>query len=90
VALVMFRFTIRDVLWLMVVVGMGVAWSFSGMPEAERLRRENDDLEQRMIKLAKQWAKEKGEPILIDTGRHPMEIMPDGSGTVYGRDQTEY
>ena len=22
----MFRFTIRDVLWLMVVVGMGVAW----------------------------------------------------------------
>ena len=23
----MFRFTIRDVLWLMVVVGMGVAWS---------------------------------------------------------------
>ena len=24
----MFRFTIRDVLWLMVVVGMGICWFF--------------------------------------------------------------
>ena len=36
----MFRFTIRDVLWLMVVVGMGVAWWFQFQrANEESLRR---------------------------------------------------
>jgi hypothetical protein len=37
----MFRFTIRDVLWLMVVVGIGIAWLESdrrGVAENDQLR----------------------------------------------------
>jgi hypothetical protein len=33
----MFRFTIRDVLWLMVVVGMGCAWSASHRNTQKRI-----------------------------------------------------
>jgi hypothetical protein len=42
----MFRFTIRDVLWLMVVVGLGAGWSVDRTrllamhAEAEQLRRD--------------------------------------------------
>jgi len=44
----MFRFTIRDVLWLMLVVGMAVGWwlQFAKLNEAERqnaaMRRRNN------------------------------------------------
>jgi hypothetical protein len=30
----MFRFTIRDVLWLMVVVGLGIAWWLERIPKS--------------------------------------------------------
>ena len=36
----MFRFTIRDVLWLMVVVGLAIAWWLHAM----HLRRKADEL----------------------------------------------
>jgi hypothetical protein len=35
----MFRFTIRDVLWLMVVVAMGVAWWMQVRSERETTRQ---------------------------------------------------
>jgi len=81
----MFRFTIRDLLWLMAVVGLGLALCCSGVPEMERLRNENNDLERRMMKLAQDWAKEKGKPVSIDTGRNVMEFRPDGTGTLFNR-----
>ncbi len=34
------RFTIRDVLWLMVVVGIGAGWYVHGARRAENRRRE--------------------------------------------------
>jgi hypothetical protein len=36
----MFRFTIRDLLWLMVVVGLAVGWSFDRRLDAESWKRE--------------------------------------------------
>ena len=47
----MFRFTIRDVLWLTVVVAMGAAlWleSLNRGPENARLRRENAQLQKQL------------------------------------------
>jgi hypothetical protein len=35
----MFRFTIRDVLWLMVVVALGLGWWVSYRPAAKEVRR---------------------------------------------------
>ena len=45
----MFRFTIRDVLWLMVVVGLSCAW-WSARAEAERLQ--SADLKMDQLQLA--------------------------------------
>ena len=39
----MFRFTIRDLLWLTIVVGMALAWYADGMKvRAEKRRAEQD------------------------------------------------
>jgi hypothetical protein len=39
----MFRFTIRDLLWLMVVAGMGVGWWLTSR-ESTALRAQNGEL----------------------------------------------
>ena len=79
----MFRFTTRDVLWLMVVVGLAVGWMCSGVPETERLRTENADLERRHIELAWKWAKEKGAPVSFETAEINMDVLPNGSLTIF-------
>ena len=57
----MFRFTIRDVLWLMMVVGMGVGWC-SAMTQKANLTREPtksrqqaDSLENTLDNLSSNW-----------------------------------
>jgi hypothetical protein len=48
----MFRFTIRDVLWLMALVGLGVGWCMD-RASVLRLTRQNQDLQEEV-----QWQKE--------------------------------
>jgi len=46
----MFRFTIRDVLWLMVVVGLGVGWWVDRrFVDAERARHEQRAIEKGVV-----------------------------------------
>jgi hypothetical protein len=45
----MFRFTIRDLLWLMAFVGLGMAWLSHDLSWRENSRRQSDD----NIRLAK-------------------------------------
>ena len=49
----MFRFTIRDVLWLMVVVGLGVSWLLTvrlNSLQYARLAEETEEERQRSVK----------------------------------------
>ena len=39
----MFRFTIRDLLWLMVVVAMGIGWRLDAQKWRRELARERDE-----------------------------------------------
>ena len=78
----MFRFTIRDVLWLMVVVAMGAMWwmeskrSFALATEVEsltplrQLQREADDRAQRIIN-EKAWILEDYSPKPPTTSPEP-------------------
>jgi hypothetical protein len=53
----MFRFTIRDVLWLMVVVGVGLVW----LMDRDRIRRDRIELAKREaehVSRAKMWEAE--------------------------------
>ena len=67
----MFRFTIRDVLWLMVVVGMGAVWylerdgSASLRSDADRLHRKNENLlkELELYKKRAQFYENQNEAI---------------------------
>ena len=62
----MFRFTIRDVLWLMVVVGLGCGWILSAQSSAlqeARLRaseREIEQLKTRIEEVASENATNSG------------------------------
>jgi hypothetical protein len=51
----MFRFTIRDVLWLMVVVGLAIGWWVDHRATDSRLRqshRDNLELQYRLRELS--------------------------------------
>ena len=61
----MFRFSIRDVLWLTVVVGLGAAW-WGERQSAQRLQNERNDLH---------WKIESITSVLGDRG---MEVSDDG------------
>jgi hypothetical protein len=74
----MFRFTIRDVLWLMVVVGMGLGWILTAGAESKRHQREQEKSHRRLLNTALEWAKEKGKPVLVNAGGHTIQAMPDG------------
>jgi hypothetical protein len=55
----MFRFTIRDVLWLMVVVGIGTTW----LLDRDRIQRHRIAMakhEAELISRAKMWENEAG------------------------------
>jgi hypothetical protein len=56
-----FRFSIRDVLWLPVVVGLGIAWWIDRQTHSSEVSRLNDELKQH--KLALQWLETYGEPL---------------------------
>ena len=66
----------------MVVVGLGVGWSCSGLPELERLRQENKELKDAIRTAAAEWANEKGKPVSIDVGSYIVDAQPDGDITL--------
>jgi hypothetical protein len=49
----MFRFTIRDVLWLTVVVALGVAWWFKEVDTTRRINRVKDEAAWNRLLLSK-------------------------------------
>lgn len=81
----MLRFTIRDLLWLMVVVACLLRWALSGTAELEQLKAKNNQLEKAMVGAAVEWAKEKGEPAFIDAGEYAIRARPDGTVSVLSR-----
>ncbi len=74
----MFRFTIRDVLWLTVVVAMGLGWMLNASSTSSFSELENE-CHKRLVTAALEWAKEKGEPAYVDAGGHTIEAKPDGT-----------
>ena len=66
----MFRFTIRDVLWLMVVVGMGVGWFVHVRAERAARERERQEFEDSISK----WGKAMRKRI--------VEVMQENSPTL--------
>ena len=88
----MFRFTIRDVLWLTVVVGLGLGWASERAADSRRSAAwEQERLEwlNSAGKVASKLAKEKGEVIYVETPGPTLRAHPaDGYIEVLGRDQT--
>jgi outer membrane protein TolC len=66
----MFRFTIRDLLWLMVVVGLSVGWWLEHEHFASRARR--DQLRERRQLLAKKYG--DGDVTFLDLSRANIEL----------------
>jgi hypothetical protein len=56
----MFRFTIRDLLWLMVVVGLGVGWWIDRSNAKEATLKA-------VSHIARQWAMEVNHPVSFTT-----------------------
>jgi hypothetical protein len=61
----MFRFTIRDVLWLMVVAGLAVGWRF----EITRARHRELELMSALRRLEGDIEREGYDTFLRDNGR---------------------
>jgi hypothetical protein len=66
----MFRFTIRDVLWLTVVVGLAVGWWLEHDHFASRARR--DQLRERRQILAKKYS--EGDVTFLELSRADVEL----------------
>ncbi len=58
----MFRFTIRDVLWLMVVAGMGLGWWLE-YRDSSMLRRERDEAVSDWRDASRRWVEATSIPI---------------------------
>jgi hypothetical protein len=69
----MFRFTIRDVLWLTVVVGMGAAW----WADRSSVARERDSIDALHRKLIAIITKQGWTPKL--NSDHTLSLMPPTS-----------
>ena len=63
----MFRFTIRDMLWLTVVVALGVGWSVHYRSQAT-LRRERDSATRRLANLTN-FLEQRGLDVFVDDQR---------------------
>jgi hypothetical protein len=81
----MFRFTIRDVLWLTVVVGMGVGWFLNSrswvlyhVESTKTMRKDLDDMARDIIKLEMENGTLSGK--VAD-----MEIAIDGKDAMLRR-----
>lgn len=84
----MTRFTIRDVLWLIVVVGCVLALLRLEAYNHQLIQgceRDKAQLERCLVKAARDWAKEKGESVTIDIGAHLIEATPSGSVKLLGK-----
>jgi hypothetical protein len=79
----MFRFTIRDVLWLTVVVAQ-CAILYANSTSVERHQRSTREVERRFIETVSALAKEKGEDIQFYTGRHHCMAHANGVVAVMG------
>lgn len=79
----MFRFTIRDLLWLTVVVALAVAW----LLDLSRIRQERDQLAKRKAELAsenKMWKAEADRASLQSQDarelNQKLELVLEGHG----------
>jgi len=75
----MFRFTIRDVLWLTVVVAMGLGWWISAYRAQGRLafeRTEREDLQRAFDRLDGERQRLRKEVWSLN---HPGADLPSGS-----------
>jgi hypothetical protein len=75
----MFRFTIRDLLWLMVVVGMGVGW-WLDRAETIRLREDSKLWETRAMQLESTLKSQTGAVV---------EFLPTKTNITFGKKSTE-
>jgi hypothetical protein len=74
----MFRFTIRDVLWLMVVVGLGCLLLVNYRSSLGR-EEENKELREILGLMAYQLAREQKRPISVGIKTFSLTVYPDGS-----------
>jgi hypothetical protein len=72
------RFTIRDVLWLMVVVGLAFGWALSASLQNRLHQREHKNSFDRLVKVALKWAKETEKPVVVDAGGAAITDHPNG------------
>jgi len=69
----MFRFSIRDVLWLTVVVALGVTW----LMDRDKIRRERDQLAKHEAQLALENKKWKEEATRARVREHAVTKLLD-------------
>jgi hypothetical protein len=69
----MFRFNIRDVLWLMAVVALGLAW-WAESRRTAAMRAERDEMEARWQDASKKWVE------LYNMGPPPWPHISGGLG----------
>ena len=85
----MFRFTIRDVLWLTVVVAVAISTWLAATNRAKKMvtAAEARELRQKHAKgveyhkfraAFRNWAREKGESVFLDVNGEFWEARPDG------------
>ena len=84
----MFRFTIRDVLWLMVVVGLGVGWWLDHRGLGRELEQAEADMwtnHYHIWHVGRLWAAEVQHDVQFTTpDGSPVRARPDG-GVYSGR-----
>ena len=68
----MLRFTIRDVLWLMVVVGLACGWTLNRYGSSTLLKTTAFNANT----IARSWALDKGSAVKNETHRLRIEMCP--------------
>ena len=84
----MFRFTIRDVLWLTVVAGLILAWSFDRSAQSSHLREakwQRDSVVFLTEQRGYNWELTRERVVLFDAGNDPPQL--GGQWTVLRSDQ---
>jgi hypothetical protein len=82
----MFRFTIRDVLWLMVVVGLAAGWGkdHRQLEDYARMKQQgHNDYSEHLIKdllsESSRLAREMGQEVTIETRYFSVAGSPDAT-----------